>query len=163
MPLNPTPAYAALDLLMRGVNQKQLWRLLITDLHERISSELLLQVSKIRSNVRAGAEADIQVTGVTNRSEHSAFDLTFGSKDQPTGTAAVGLDWDWTGRLWQCWDAEYAISLRLELEVDGNGLRFRFHPRALEDVLLRAREELSLKLQEELGANGVVLLGQRLS
>lgn len=154
--------YAALQKLTSGVTQKQLWRLLTTDLHGCIGQpptdaapfapdlSLALDVAGLQADSRNVSEIQIDRTGVTNRAGSSR--LTLNIIDSVNGSRPwnVQTEWAWRGRIWDCFNAEVLIHLTLEIIETERGLLFQFHPRRLQSVLRCARTELVGHLRVEL-------------
>lgn len=145
--LKPSPEFAALETLMRGVAQKELWRLLISDLHKAMPDELLLQVGQLKVSASSDKEVTINPTGLGSESNSGALSIQCAS---PKGmdTKVINLDWTWKGRRWSAFDTEYEVKLRLEVSVE-DGLRFTFHALLLDDMLQKARLDLVALLHKE--------------
>jgi hypothetical protein len=134
---------------MGGVDQRTLWRLLVTDLADAMDNELFLSVGKIQVAAKRGSDVEIDVSGLSNESSESRIEVRFPQNAQgDMKSAQIQTDWSWKGRIWECFEREYEIQLRLELKVD-EGLAFHFHARRLQQVLRDARRELVTHVRDE--------------
>ena len=150
--LAPSEEYRALERLMHGVDQKMLWRLLVTDLHGCMDTSLLLAVSRL--NVKAKAESDVQIApvGIDSTSGGNTIAVTYGAGKDGSVTANIETEWTWKGRLWDQFPYESEITLRLELDMS-DGLVFRFHPRRLGDVKRDVQQALVKALFDDLNSD----------
>ena len=143
LPLDFSEEFEALISIMRGVEQKGLWRALVSTLKGCIDASLLLAVSQVRVSGTTEKDCKVDITGVQNGTARDAFSVTFQErKDGATTTREIPVDWAWKGRIWECFDSEYEIKLRLEIEATENGLRFLFHPERLKRLMRESRLDL---------------------
>jgi hypothetical protein len=140
--------YMALGMLLDNpLLQKDLWRMLVTQLNGCIAPSLLLAISQIRVKASDESSVKIALTGLSDRQAAASVSVLYpdpsGKCDQ---TANIPVDWDWTGRLWEPFDHETVIQLRLEVVV-ADGLRFRFHAANIERVQRSERQALVEKIR----------------
>lgn len=140
--LEESDELTALRKLFEGVYQKNLWRMLITDLDGHIDDDLLLSIAQLSMASKAESEAVIDATGIVAGSQSNQVAIMFKSKNDASERANLRVDWIFHGRMWACFKREYDVRLRLELDATSSGLRFIFHARGLEDVLSAARADL---------------------
>lgn len=130
-----------------GLSQRELWRMLISKLDGCIDSGLLLAIGSLEMSADAESKSKISLAGLRDRVSTSAVRITFGEGN--TQTADLRLDWEWKGRIWNAFDREFTVPLRLEINND-LGLRFIFHARRLQKVLIDARAALTETIAEGL-------------
>lgn len=140
--LDATEEYIALTKLLNknGLTQRELWSLLVSELHNCIDPALLLAIGSIQMTKDEEKTAKIDVSGFSNRTERSGWSMTWGT-DASKKTNSY-FDWEWKGRIWNCFDYESIVALRLEINND-EGVRFIFHARRLQKVLIDARAALN--------------------
>lgn len=140
--LEPSEEYQALEKLMEGVGQKELWRALISDLDGCFDTTLLLQVSNLEFADDSKATVKIDAAGLGDATARACFRVTTTGEGGPS-SATLTLDWTWRGRIWRCFEDQADIALRLELmkKKDG-GLVFIFHPKRLSEVVDNHRQRL---------------------
>jgi hypothetical protein len=146
MPLNLAEERDALEELMRGVNQRDLWELLATDLHGCLPPTLMLAVGSLKVSVKREENRDIEVTGVSSGGETRAIRIRYGTAKGDQETEIPG-EWTWCGRWYQGWDKVYEVPLRLIIDTE-DGLRFRFVPRRICAVQDQVLEDLVQHLDE---------------
>ena len=141
--LPPSEEMKALQRLFAGVYQKDLWRLLSTDLFDSFPDSLLMSVSSIRTKKEIGRQVDFSVTGIESSKANQTISVEFQDGDQRRDVS-IGVEWPWTGRLWSCWDRQDTIHTRLQLDYDDDkhALLFTFHARRLSEVYETARDAL---------------------
>lgn len=140
LPLSFSEEYEALNGLMRGIGQKDLWRLLLTKLDGCIPVDLFMQISNIRVANESKADLQIERIGLGKVNAVSAIRVTY-TTGKGSETADVGTEWVYEGRIWESYSKKFQIPLTMEVSTDG-GLKFQFHPRKLETILRQARLEL---------------------
>ena len=144
-PLTPHASAVALSQLAAGVSQRKLWTLLNTDLWQRVSADLLLQIAAI--TVRAGNDIDsrISTVGLVNKKDASYYNLEIdpGKATEGVTNQQLGVEWTIDVRLWNEADFTYPVETRLELQPADDGLRFTFFPRNLEDIQRQALIDLA--------------------
>jgi len=147
LPLVESEEMKAIRTVAAGVSQKELWRLLNTKLFGCISSELLLGIATIKLSSKTEAEIVIDEVGQAEMkgSDGTAISWHCGKANDGTHRTVIKNRWEWKGRIWECFDEEFAIQLVLEVEPEGP--RFILHPQRLETVLREAR----LNLVETIG------------
>ncbi len=161
LPLEKSPEYKALEMLFKGIGQKQLWKLLITDLDGHLSETLLASISLIQVSAKTENKCEIKMTGASQGSMMSGVKIFFQPKEGAEQREAdISLQWAWTGRIWECFDEVCTIDLRLEIDTE-NSLKFIFHPRKLESVLTQHRNRLVDAMKKELGDRFMVFSGTR--
>jgi len=161
--LIPSEEHDALERLIEGVSQRELWRLLISDLKGCIDPGLLLAVGSIKAVQKSDIATEIDVTGISDQKGASSVTITYpalGSKGG-TQTAAIPVDWTWKGRIWECFDQEFSINLRLELDTEKGPLVWRFHPERQDRVWREARQALVERLQVDLAGRYLVYEGEQ--
>lgn len=142
--------YNALQKLFKGVGQRELWRLLITSLDGCLPPDLLLQVGSIKIEDSKNVSSKIQNSGLADHAASAVMKMsTVDGKGNPM-QYEIGLDWTWNGRIWEAFDYQFPIPIRLELDVEGP--KFTFHPRRLETILRDARLLLIGELTKGLSA-----------
>ncbi len=157
--LKGSEEYVGLQKLCGGLDQKALWRLLVTDLYGCVPSNLAMAVGGIKLKAKGEETIEINALGLVDGSGRSGIEVSF--RDGQTGehTAQLPCEVTWKGRIWECWEREFEVVLRLEV-TNEQGLRFTFHPRRLESVLQMARLELVGELRERLGDGAQVFEGR---
>lgn len=144
-------------LCSQAWSQRELWRLLVTDLDGCIDRSLALQIRGIRTTGKAETNIEIEPSGLTSGSAGSTIAVTY---RDPSGagahTAEIADQFDWRGRIWECFGVLFTVGLRLELEVGEKGLTFRFWPRRIETELARARLALVDALRQQVPAGYTV-------
>lgn len=146
--------FRALDtnLLAHWASQKDFWRLLIGELHGCFLPALLGMVGQVKVAESRKSDVTIDDTGITSGSEASSVLVSFpGKKNDATEDARIAIDWTFHGRLWECFDTEYDIPMRLELQTGDTGLVFRFVAIGLDKVLRTGRDDMVKALSA--GAN----------
>lgn len=160
LPLDDSAEYAALLQLIRGVGQKELWKLLITDLDGCLPDSLLASISLIQVSSKTEGSCEIKLTGESNNRMNNGLKVTFQPKEgAELKETTIPLDWEWKGRIWECFDRICTIKLRLEINTDA-GLCFIFNPRQLAKTLIEQRACLVKHLQEEIGKRFQVYQGE---
>lgn len=146
LPLFPSEEFTALGGLFSGVNQRQLWRRLISDLHGCLPPSLLLAISQMKVKASAEQQSHIEISGVGSEKNAASVAISYaGAKG--TETVEIGLDWTYRGRVYDCMDQHYEIPLRLEVSVEnGKEVLFRFHPRQLQRLMRQVRADIVAKL-----------------
>lgn len=158
--LRDSPEYAAFKALTQGVDQKELWRLLSTDLYGCVDPSLLMAISTLKKMVKSKDEIRIDPTGVVSHEGGLFHEIVCGEACQP-----VALAWTFSLPIFECFPGHRAtIETRLEIDTDG-GIEFTFHPRQLERVLAEERLALVACLRERIAEQGIenvtVLEGER--
>lgn len=142
--------FIALRALISGVNQKTLWRLMLTKLAGCIDVSLMLQTANL--NIKATSDSDIQIqaTGLENKNQSAQVTVTWTDpKTKGSHSAQVRTDWIWSGRIWQAFDMVFDIALTMEIDTD-SGIKFIFHPNRLDNALEKARLALVDKIKGDL-------------
>lgn len=152
--LDLSEEYSALRRLFAGLGQKDLWRELISHLDGCIDKSLLLAIGQIKLRSNNESEVRIDTTGISDKFQKDMLQIAYpDASKQGEHIATIQTDWLWMGRIWECFDREFDIRLRLEVAVTDKGLRFIFHPRRLEKILREARlalvEEIRNKIPEQ--------------
>lgn len=150
MPLLFSAEFNALTQLIQGVGQKDLWKLLITDLDGCLPETLLAAIGRIQVSTKTEGQCEIKSTGETIQEGKSGIKIVFQPKEGAEfKEATIPLDWEWKGRIWECFDEVCSIRLRMEIDTK-NGMRFIFNPRQLDRVLTQHRQALVQKLRDDL-------------
>lgn len=149
LPLKDSEEYSALRNLMRGVDQPALWELLVTKLNDCISSDLLLAIGSMKVHRKSESESKINVTGIRDSKGVQSTIIQYQQKDGTPQEAEIKVDWTFKGRIWECFDKEFEIKLRLVISVDDH-IVFRFVPIRLDKVLLEARQALVKEIHNNL-------------
>jgi len=162
--LEPSEEFRALEFLMKGdVGQKDLWRALITTLHGCLDQSLLMTIQQIDFKAAEQDTVKIDVSGITSNAGGRHVEVTYpATGGEGSQTTTLEVDWKWTGRIWECFDREFEIDLRLELDTS-DGLSFTFHPRRLESVMRTARLALVDHIADGLPKQFTVHEGEYLS
>lgn len=121
LPLIHSPERAALVPLLNGVKAKELWRALVGPLAGHIDAALLGLVSSLKVVRNELDTVSIDAYGISSGGVEENVTINIGGEK-----AVIPLEWEFSGRLWDCWDAPIQVSLRLEVDTD-HGLIFRFH------------------------------------
>ena len=122
--------------------QKEIWRKLISSLADTIDPAFLLQVQGIGLGQSNKAKFEIDNSGITSTKVAQKVSITVSQENKESKTAPFLIDWEWKGRIWECFNKEYNISFRVEVETDDSGIGFICHPKRKQTVLRRAREDI---------------------
>lgn len=138
-----SPEYRALQDLMHGVEHRKLWSLLNSDLYDTIDRSLLLAIGGIRLRANGDTSVKINDFGVVSRSEQSSITIEYADPSGKNGmmVESIPTEWNWSGRVYTCFDELVNIQLRLEV-FNKNGLIFVFHSRNLLRVIDGLRNKL---------------------
>jgi hypothetical protein len=139
--------FDALTRLGGGVGQKDLWRLLVSKLHGCLPEALLLAVASINVKGAIAANVEIEHTGLSQGGTSEQIVVNMGTSQAP-----VNVNWQWKGRIWECFDREFTVDLRLEIAMEDAAPKFTFHAQRLETVLREAREALVAELETTITA-----------
>lgn len=160
VPLLFSEEYAALMTICgTPVNQKTLRDLLIGPLASTLDVQLELLISSIRISPSAMHQVQIDTAGIARSESKRSVAITFPlpNGQGATETKDIPLEWDWQGRIFEAFDKEYDIRLRLDLAYnEETGLKFKFIPRRLDRVLRQARLDLVSDLKGKVPANFTV-------
>lgn len=152
--------FSALMKLTRGVSQKELEVLLKTSLYDCIPPDLLLAISHISVSNKSDCDVKITPIGTTKASMSSGVNISFADKSGQSLNSDLRLDWEYTGRIWECYQKSFTIKLRLDVSYDErNGLTFTFHPRRLSKVNMDAREDMIGFINEHIPSHFTVYEG----
>jgi hypothetical protein len=162
MPATFSDAYKALGKLAQGIGQRNLWRLLVTDLAEAIrpAGKLLSFIQGVNIRAESKNEVTISAAGETDQSGGSVLTVTYPGKGGASAEARIDVEWTWRGRIWDTFAKEYEIPLRLEIVPGSEGVLFTFHPRCLSDVLRRMRLDLVAEIAEKIPKHYSVYEGE---
>jgi hypothetical protein len=153
LPLAKSEEFTALAGLFSGVNQKDLWRALLTKLDGCLPLELLLQISNLNIKVTGESALAVERVGLESKREAQSIRVTCDdAKGKGSQTADIGVNWTWKGRIWEAFDQEFEIELTMEIDTK-NGLVFRFHPKRLEKVMRAARLALVAQIKGQVTAD----------
>lgn len=150
--------FKALMSLKSGVSQKLLWRLLSTVLNESIDPQLAMLVSSLNIKSLANSETKINIFGMDKVDASYEIVLELGVEK-----VKFPVDWEWTGRIWQCFPNVIEIPLRMEITAEESensrfaSAKFLFHPVRLETILTEQRTEIAKHLRAALPEWGVYL------
>jgi hypothetical protein len=152
LPLVKSEEYKALERLMAGVPQKELWRLLLSKLDGCLPLELMLQASNIQIKGEYVSDTKIERTGLGNSNTAQVTRITYTAPDgKGTKTSDIGTNWAFMGRIWEAYDEQFEIPLTLEIKTeDVKEPLFIFHPRRLDKVLREAKLALVGELNERI-------------
>lgn len=149
-PLTPTKSFKCLQQLFSGAAQKQLWRMLVTELDGCFDPSLECYIGSIQFSESTEKKIEISnaglINGTANRAQRINFQPTSNSNIQ---SVDIPMNWLWKGKIWDCFDSVAEINLRLEIENDDGKLIFIFHPKSLEEMI-RAQKELLVDQLKEL-------------
>lgn len=150
LPLSRAPEYTALEKLINGVTQKQLWRLLVTDLHDCFSPQLLLAIGGIKISTQNLAQTVVNELGVMKNEISNDITIQF-SDGKSIQTTTIEKEWTWTGAIYEGSNVTIEIQCRLELFVseEKKCIVFQFHPYQLE----RRKQEFLTRFTAELRQN----------
>lgn len=144
LPLVCSEEFLALKEMEQGVGQKRLWALLVTKLTGCVEDALLLSIRNVAIHATKKGEVEIDNTGIASGGEGQHVTLSM-----PGGPAEeIQVDWTAKVRIWECFDKQYNIQLRLVIDTD-EGLTFTFHRVRLDKVLRQARADLVHALRED--------------
>lgn len=151
--LDDSEEMAALRRLFNPISQKDLWRVLMTDLDGCIPPELAYAISNMDIKIDGDISVKIGPAGAGSKSasEKITVNLPTGKGDK---TVDLSRKWEFKGRMWRCFDREAAIELTLEVHTD-NGVGFQFHPKRLDKVVDENRAALVAEIRKALNANEV--------
>lgn len=144
LPLERTEAAKALwDLFQSGVTQKILWRRLATHLASAVVSsdpdELMIVISNLQVLDNSEGRVQIDASGLCDSRRRASLKVAVG--DSQTN---IPVDWTFKVPFWTATpDISIQVQTRLELINDNGSIRFFFHPRNLERIVLDARLELT--------------------
>lgn len=148
--LLPSPEYLALEALFGGVSQRDLWRLLITDLRDMVDESLLLGISSLRASLKDEKQVDISPLGLGDAKGARRLKLTFAAaKGEGSLSQDLPTEWTFTIPIWESWTSTYEIKTTLEIDTS-DGLAFVFHPRRLHEVIRQARTDVAGYLRQSL-------------
>lgn len=149
--LEESEEFLALRKLFDGVSQKDLWRMLVTDLTGCINNSLLLAIGQLDVTEKNVQQTRIDTSGIEQREGSNGITILYPAQNgEGELIAPLKVDWDWTGRIWECFNQEAVVHLRLEIELEKNGLKFKFHPSRLELVMSGQRADIVETLRERL-------------
>lgn len=144
----------ALIQCISGILQRNLWRLLITDLADAFPDSLRLAISSLSSCASSGSSATIDQTGMVSGDSRNA--VTVGWLDAKSEKhQTIPVDWVWSGRLWHAHDAVTQIPIRLEIEAREKGITFILHPRGLKTIMRDARTALVDHIRDQVESMGI--------
>lgn len=161
MPMEKTPERVALGKLMEGVDQRQLWELLVTDLRDAMGEGLLLTIQNIAISEDAADHVKISSVGLADASGHRAIRIQ-SAADGGAKHADIPENWQWSGALFKCCDEfQVTIELRLVVSKQNNGaLQFRFVPIAMHKAERETRDMLARALREQLPKQYTIFSGE---
>lgn len=151
--LGESEEFKALRRFFSPINQRDLWKLLITKLDGCIDPKLLLAIGSIRVAAAQEAKAEIDFSGLSSGAKSASVKVNFTTKEGSQASGPIRVDWTFTGRIWESFANPYVIPLRLELEETDKGIVFTFHPRSLESVLRQARADLVAEISSKVPAD----------
>jgi hypothetical protein len=140
---------AALEKITKPIGQKELWRLLYTDLAGTIDDELLYAVSNMDVKIEGEVSVKIGAAGVGQTRASEVIRVDMPTKGGASQTLDLKKQWQWTGKLWRCFEYDSTVNLTLEIHTSG-GVGFQFHPRRMDEVIDQARRELVRELTARL-------------
>lgn len=139
--------WSALMQLGRGVDQKGLWRALVTKLADSVDPSLVLIIGTLSMTQKQGEAANIDPFGLATVKGAKETVVTFpaagGAGEQ---RKTIANEWIFEVRRWECFQTTFKVLTTLELESDGKEIRFVFHPRRLKQVEQAARAALVAEL-----------------
>ena len=158
MPLALSPEYVALQKLFAGVGQKDLWRLLVTDLAQALDPGLVLAIGSLE---RATKGSDVGTVDATTG-------LVSGSREFAVSVVSKGVSQEvklqpnylFSGPLVTAIEGKYEIGLRLDMDSTDRGLVFRFHPIGLDRVWQSLLEDMAGMIRDQVPEIGGVYLGK---
>lgn len=154
----------SLEKLMKGVQHKYLWQLLNAELDGYIDKSLALAVSQVRITGNTEQSVKIFDSGLSDESAQRHVSVVFAdSQGKGEHTAELKTEWEWNGRVWECFEDITKIDLRLELmeEAVGDGKRkliYKFYPRRLMQILRDSRQRLVDYLADSLKSKNFLVL-----
>jgi len=151
LPLTACEAWQALRRLIQGVGQKELHKILITQLHGLLPAALALQIAMLSHNVLKNCDVAISRTGLADIQVGERLVLHFTGGQGVDEKAEVRVEWVYTGPVWTCFAAPISVPLRMVIsnEKEG-GLTFEFAPIGLEALLLAYRAQLAEEIEAKL-------------
>lgn len=117
------------------------------------SEELMLIASNLHAKGEDNSSVMIAATGLADERAAQSFRVSYKTQNGEDRSENIKLDWDWKGRIWECYERPYVIKLKLQLRRTPQGIAFVFFPQRLERVLSTAVIELASTLRSDLGAN----------
>ncbi len=162
LPATFSDAWNALQQLTHSIGQRNLWRLLVTDLAEAMppTGALLALIQNIKIKSASADEVTIGASGETSQAGASSLMVTYPGKTGASAEARIDVNWLWKGRIWDTFEKEYEVNLRLELVTGPEGLTFTFHPRSIQDVLRQMRLDIVEQVQAKLPKHFTVYEGE---
>lgn len=159
VPLIHADEYRALQDSFRWQTQKDLWRLLSTRLSRNIGAPLRLQLSKIKVSDSRTGEVRINELGIAEGQGKNSIEITTpGGVGLPEHTTKFQVEWQYTGRVYECYKQEIRLDLILEADYLEGRLKFRFAPVNQETVLREYRDEFVDFVEETLTPEFAVVM-----
>lgn len=131
------------------ITQRDLWKLLISNLDGCLDPALMVAISQINLQAERIKNCQIDTTGISQSSDRNQVRLVFSGAKGDVSTS-IPTDWTWKGRIWECFDRTYEIGLRMEVRQNGDTLGFVFHPRRLASVYQKAKMDLVRDIKSRL-------------
>lgn len=147
--------FEALMRLREGVNQKDLWRLLVTDLASSFPMQLRLAISALDLKRTEEQQVEITETGLEEEGGKRMVTLTYPSlkTGETQESRTLSLDWTYVGRFRECYSYEISVPVRIEIEIDHGAPLFKFHCIGLPTIMRNYRESLAQYIRNDLGGD----------
>lgn len=161
--LKESPEFTALKLLSKGVNQKDLWRALVTDLKGNFPDELELAVGNAKAVQKTESQVEINDFGLVKGETSDSITVTFmraGGNEMET--VVLKKEWSWIGRLWEAVPVDIVKAeflTRLELSAEGGLIKYTFHIPEEDTVKLQAKEDLTAHLRKKINGKFEIYVG----
>ncbi len=145
LPLDHSEEFMALVAISSFRGPKELWRLLTLRLSGCIPGELYTQIREVDVKASKSENIKIDCTGVTSGESSNRYTVKMAD-----GVSEIRVDWDYKGRIFECFSEVSEIELRLELDLRSDGLKIALHPRDLERVLRESRLAMVAEISSQL-------------
>ena len=144
--------FEALMKLREGVNQKDLWRALVTDLANAFPAQLRLAISNLDLKATEERQAEIKDSGLQEEGEKRYATITYPSlkTGEVEEKKTLDLEWTYTGRFRECFKQEISVPVRIEIEIQNGAPFFTFHCIGLPTIMRNYREALAAHIRNEL-------------
>lgn len=145
--------FEALMKLREGVGQKELWRVLVTDLADSFGGpQLRLAISNLDLKHTEERQVEISDMGLEEEGGKRYAQLTYPSltTGETEEQKTVALDWTYTGRFRECYDYQITVPVRIEVTIEDKAPLFTFHCIGLPTIIRQYREALATHIRNEL-------------
>ncbi|KKM71911.1 hypothetical protein LCGC14_1425830 [marine sediment metagenome] len=148
--------FEALMKLKEGVGQKDLWRLLVTDLSNSFGGpQLRLAISSLDLKRSEEQQVEIADMGLEEEGGKRIAQLTYPSlkTGETEEQRTLQLDWTFTGRFRECYSQEITVPIRIEITIQHGAPLFTFHCIGLPTIIRAYREALATHIRNEINGD----------